>query len=575
MKKTEFEWADVSRISEATVKNWAKLSTNIDGRLTSRANKLRSTRRVEPVEYMFNPGNLISIRAIVDYIEDNNISIHSALLSLGINLLKANGLYDKKHAAETIEAYKEIGVDDYLSNIRLPTDEYDLLGLVYQFLLPEGHKNLMGSYYTPKVVVENMINDLSFSKGECFLDPCCGSGIFLLSAPAVYPAQLFGFDIDPIAVMIAKINLLIKYRSFDFTPQVYNLDFSVEQDLPLLGVNFDYIATNPPWGAKNHTSDQDSFSRIFIKAFSLLKKSGTIKFLFPESILNVKSHRSVRQFILENGLAKVSLYDELFSGVTTKYVDIECCPSHKTENFIVCKGGNEQVLPLHTVYETENYNFNFLNEKDLAIIQTVKGVGYYFLKDSIWGLGIVTGDNKKKLFSEPSDGMEKIYTGKEIQPYRLSPAQKYISYDRSNLQQVAREEIYRAPEKLVYKFISKKLVFSYDDSSSLFLNSANILIPAIPSMSIKTVMAFLNSPLFQFMYMKLFGEVKVLKGNLLELPFPKISREDDERMQLLVGEVLRGDDSKKAEIEDIVFSIYDLSDEQIRYIKGVVDGKVN
>ena len=94
--------------------------------------------------------------------------------------------------------------------------------------------------------------------------------------------------------MIAKINLLIKYRSFEFIPQVYNLDFSVEQDLPLLGGKFDYIATNPTWGAKNHTSDQDSFSRIFIKSFSLLKKNGTIKFLFPESILNVKSHQSER-----------------------------------------------------------------------------------------------------------------------------------------------------------------------------------------------------------------------------------------------------------------------------------------
>lgn len=88
-------------------------------------------------------------------------------------------------------------------------------------------------------------------------------------------------------------------------------------------------------------------------------------------------------------------------------------------------------------------------------------------------------------------------------------------------------------------------------------------------------MAFLNSPLFQFMYMKLFGEVKVLKGNLLEMPFPKISREDDKRLQLLVDEVLWGDDSRKAEIEDIVFSIYDFNDEQVRYVRSVVDGKVN
>lgn len=56
------------------------------------ANKLRSTRRVEPVKYMCNPGNVISIRTIVDYIEENDVSIRVALLSLCINLLEVNGL---------------------------------------------------------------------------------------------------------------------------------------------------------------------------------------------------------------------------------------------------------------------------------------------------------------------------------------------------------------------------------------------------------------------------------------------------------------------------------------------------
>lgn len=78
------------------MKNWKKLNTNIDGRLISRANKLMSTRRVEPVEYMLNPGNIVSIRTLVDYIEENNVSIQAALLSLGINLLKAHGLCHKK-----------------------------------------------------------------------------------------------------------------------------------------------------------------------------------------------------------------------------------------------------------------------------------------------------------------------------------------------------------------------------------------------------------------------------------------------------------------------------------------------
>ena len=227
------------------------------------------------------------------------------------------------------------------------------------------------------------------------------------------------------------------------------------------------------------------------------------------------------------------------------------------------------------MYETDNLIFNLLSEDDLSIVRTVKEKGRYSLRASVWALGIVTGDNKRKLFPEYHDGMEKIYTGKEIQPYVLKPARYYILFDRAGLQQVAKDEVYRAPEKLVYKFISNKLVFAYDDGGSLFLNSANILIPFIPGMSIKTVMAFLNSDLFQFMYSKLFGEVKILKGNLAELPFPEISADMDKKISGLVDAVLRGETAERDGIEDLVFSIFDLSDEQINYIMRSVNGKAD
>ena len=223
---------------------------------------------------------------------------------------------------------------------------------------------------------------------------------------------------------------------------------------------------------------------------------------------------------------------------------------------------------------TANTESQFSNE-DLSIVKIVKDKGKYSLKNSIWALGIVTGDNKGKLFPVRLEGMEKIYTGKEIRPYVLRSAKNYIRYDRNNLQQVAKEETYRATEKLVYKFISNKLVFAYDNSASLFLNSANILIPNIPSMSVKTVMAFLNSSLFQFVYIKLFGEIKVLKGNLIELPFPEISTADNEKLSSLVDEILNGNGTKQECIENLIFSIYGLTEEQIEYIRRTVNGKAD
>lgn len=573
-------------ISDATLRNWEKLNTGTNGRLTTRANKRKSKKRVLPMEYISNKDNIAFIQNTLDYIDENSIDIMSAILSLGISLLKKANIYNHRHVKTTLEEYASIAVIDELVSSNLPTNEFDILGLIYQSYLQEGKKNIIGSYYTPQKIVYNMTKDFDLSNGALFFDPCCGSGAFLLTVSANEPNQIFGVDKDKVAVLISKINLLLKYKDKEFFPQVYCIDFlmdrSIMQQHPIFEKKFDYIATNPPWGAVNSKSNiyaitsKETFSYFFVKAFEQLKENGTIKFLFPEAILNVKVHKDIRQFILDHaGLVSITIYDDRFSGVTTKYIDIECGNGAYKNSFNVYTGSKKRTVEMKTVQETENLVFNLLSDYDLSIIKLVKSIGKYSLQNSIWALGIVTGDNKSKLFSEYHDGMERIYTGKEIQPYVLRPAKNYILYDRANLQQVAKEEIYRAPEKLVYKFISNKLVFAYDNSASLFLNSANILIPNIPSMSIKSVMAFLNSSLFQFMYIKLFGEVKILKGNLIELPFPELSTTDNVKITSLVDELLGGNSAKREEIENYIFSFYGLTNEQITHVRIIVNGNVD
>lgn len=574
-------------ISDATARNWEKLNTKSDGRLTTRANKRKSKKRVLPLEYISNKNNVSFVQKMLDYIDDNRLDIMSSIFSLGISLLKRERLYEKQHVATVLSEYADISIIDELVAVNLPNDEFDILGLLYQSYLQEGKKNIIGSYYTPQKIAYNMTKNFTFSNGELFFDPCCGSGAFLLSVAAKNPNQIYGVDNDKVAVLISKINLLLKYKDVDFIPQIYCFDYlmgySVIQQHPVFERTFDYIATNPPWGAMDDNysyiytiTSKETFSYFFVKAYEQLKENGTIRFLFPEAILNVKVHKDIRKFILDTaGLVGITIYDDMFSGVTTKYIDIECGKGAIKDIFYVYAGGKKRVVDIKTIYETENLIFNLLSDDDLSIVRIVKNMGKFSLQNSIWALGIVTGDNKGKLFPECLAGTEKIYTGKEIQPYVLRPARNFILYDRANLQQVAKEEIYRAPEKLVYKFISNKLVFAYDDSSSLFLNSANILIPAIPSMSTKAVMAFLNSSLYQFLYIKLFGEVKILKGNLMELPFPEITREENDELTKLVDQVLSGDNSKQEVIEDYIFSIYGLTNDQIAYVRRTVHGKAD
>ena len=574
-------------ISSATLRNWKRLGTQSASRLTMRANKRNSLKRILPFEYFSNENNIGAVQEILDIIDTKKITIKSAVFSLSLNLLKKSGLYNKDHVNKVLHDYADTPVDNELVNITLPDDEYDIIGLIYQSYLQEGKKNITGSYYTPQRIVRNMTKDFDFTEVQEFFDPCCGSGAFLLSIPTNDPNRLYGVDNDELAVFIAKVNLLLKFPTIEFVPHIYCLDYlegnSLIQRHFIFDKEFDYIATNPPWGAMNNgyvnieeITSNETFSFFFVKAFEHLKDGGRIRFLFPQSILNVKIHRDIRKYILDKAnLISIMMYEDMFSGVTTKYVDIECSKKAGNDYFVYQCGTKQRKVNIGTIYETDNLIFNLLNEMDISIIHTVKDRGTYSLADSIWALGIVTGDNKGKLFSQPHYGMEKIYTGKEIQPYILKPAQNYIVYDRNNLQQVARDDIYRAPEKLVYKFISNKLVFAYDDSKSLFLNSANILIPKVPNMEVKTVMAFLNSSLFQFMYLKLFGEVKILKGNLIQLPFPEITPKENLELIELVNVVLQGDKSKQHEIDDFVFSVYGLSESQITYVRRTVNGEID
>lgn len=143
-------------------------------------------------------------------------------------------------------------------------------------------------------------------------------------------------------------------------------------------------------------TSKETFSFFFVKAYDQLNQNGTIRFLFPEAILNVKIHKDIRNFIINQaGLVSITTYDSLFSSVTTKFVDIECGKGADKERFNVYTDGQKRTVETKTVNETENLILNLLSDEDLSIVRIVKSKGKYSLQSSIWALGIVTGDNKK------------------------------------------------------------------------------------------------------------------------------------------------------------------------------------
>ena len=134
-------------------------------------------------------------------------------------------------------------------------------------------------------------------------------------------------------------------------------------------------------------------------------------------------------------------------------------------------------------------------------------------------------------------------------------------WNKKNFQQIAPTKIYRAKEKLLYKFVSNKLIFAYDNNKTLSLNSCNILIPRIENLDIKYILAILNSRIIDFYYQKNYPSLKVLKSALEELPIPNISLKEQQPIIKLVDKILTVNDSKqiekyKKELDTIIEKLY-------------------
>ena len=556
-------------ISEATKRNWDKLQHDGNDRLTRRANKSRSQKIITPEGYVMAG----SLPRFVDELREANHPIDKLIFSLCAMYLEHNKVSEgsKQRFFEEYAHCQRVELE--VPRQILKNRQDDWIGFIYQSLTTEGNRILKGLYYTKPVIVGDMLSGIRILNGEKFLDPCCGSGIFLLKLEHAQMEQLFGIDNDPLAVMIAKANLMVKYNESSVYPQIYQMDFLVHAASALGDQKFDYIITNPPWGTekgKQHESDiiqsKEKASLFFTESFKFLNDNGIECFLLPSSLMKIKVHADLRRFVThETRMESLKCYTERFKGVFTDFISLKVSkkPVFEQQNYLVY-GANNEVSRKVLVPQNDDFcAIPMLNDCDEAIISRVERFRHDDLSHSRWALGIITGNNAKMLKDRPAKGLEKIYTGKDISKFVLRPARRYIKYNRADFQQCANDEFYRAKEKLVYKFVSSRLCFAYDDTQSLFLNSANILIPEVDGMSTKTVLAFLNSSLFNFLYVKRFGDLKILKGNLSSLPFPKITVEQDQQFTELVDKVLGGDTSTQEKIDEMIFGLYELNNDEI------------
>lgn len=174
------------------------------------------------------------------------------------------------------------------SDVEETTETGDLLKGLYQVVFPKRFRHVLGEYYTPDWLVDQMLDEVGYTGDSAgrLLDPACGSGGFVVRAihrvrsrwaecdgrtgdrqealRRAILSSVVGIDLNPLAVVTARANYLIAIR--DLLPPAGRVELPVFLGDSILGRHeglhdfagrFDYVVGNPPWIAWDDLAADD------------------------------------------------------------------------------------------------------------------------------------------------------------------------------------------------------------------------------------------------------------------------------------------------------------------------------
>jgi len=238
-------------------------------------------------------------------------------------------------------------VVNHLQSINLSKTDLDTKGIAFERFMEDFFKGKQGQYFTPREIVNFIVNCCNLNNKLKILDPSCGSGGFLLyaldyirqKADEYYDentadhykywhnfaaSNLFGIEVNERIARVAKMNMIIHddghtnvicSDALDFHVNIHKINQHFKEN------SFDLIITNPPFGANvkkeekkylgTYNLGKDNSKKIkktqkteilFIeRCYQYLKYgTGKIAIIIPDGILTNLTLKYVRDFIIEN-----------------------------------------------------------------------------------------------------------------------------------------------------------------------------------------------------------------------------------------------------------------------------------
>jgi len=197
---------------------------------------------------------------------------------------------------------------DLIGSITIGTDEAksrDVLGRVYEYFLgqfadAEGKKG--GQFYTPKSIVQLLVEMIEPYRGRVF-DPCCGSGgMFVQSEKFIQAHQgrlddihIFGQESNQTTWKLCKMNLAI--RNIDSDEVKWNNEGSFLNDAHR-DLKADFILANPPF---NDSDWKGELLREDVRWKYGIPPIGNANFAWVQHFIHHLAPTGIAGFVLANG----------------------------------------------------------------------------------------------------------------------------------------------------------------------------------------------------------------------------------------------------------------------------------
>lgn len=464
---------------------------------------------------------------VIKYLKENE-----ELESDNISLEKVEVIFSNI-SSNNFEA-EELFEDSTLLNDEIRTDIIEILksvdknqleklslGELYEAFITNKQKKLLGQVYTPEYIINHMIT-LGISDNEIIenpyfsvIDPACGAGYFLLGAYDKikqifeknyleiirrYPElenelndgfhffilknNLTGFDIDPFAVFMTKVSLILKGNiKNNIQTNIFNKDILLEKNYDLLNFQeetiveesnkekHDLIIGNPPYiGHKNinkeyrkklqceyydvYLDKADISYCFFKKGYQLLKDNGKLIYITSRYFLEAPSAKGLRKF-LKNNYKIEEILDfygrNVFKGIGISPVILKAAKARSSnEKILVYRDKGDLVsrkAKLEFNIDFEKYysyqdklqdsGWILVRENERKLLNKIDTQGEYSLDQiSVCNQGIITGCDKAFIVDENTierDNLEKDICkpwvkNSEVRKYRSIESKRYILY---------------------------------------------------------------------------------------------------------------------------------------------------